>query len=349
MPGTIIKRGKSWVVVVDLGRGEQGQRLRKWRSFETKREAEYHQAQQATHPAVGAGVGVYGNPRLRLGPYLEQWLEEHAKARVRPSTFKRYQQLVRVHLIPGLGHLPLARLSPKPIETFYRALAGKVSGTTAHHIAGVLHESLKQAVRWYLIGRNPAELVEKPRRARHAPDLWSFEQAARFLEGARDTRYYLLYALLMGTGLRLGEALTLRWQDIDINAGVLVVREGKTPQARRAVLLPAELVRELRAARGLGLVFSRNGKALNAWTIRRCHFYPLVKRLGLPRVRLHDLRHLHASVLLEQGADLAAVSARLGHASKGFTLAVYGHVLTAGQEKAAAAANLLLTRAGAVR
>lgn len=197
--------------------------------------------------------------------------------------------------------------------------------------------------------QNPADLVEKPQRARHAPDLWSFEQAARFLEGARDTRYYLLYALLMGTGLRLGEALTLRWQDIDINAGVLVVREGKTPQARRAVLLPAELVRELRAARGLGLVFSRNGKALNAWTIRRCHFYPLVKRLGLPRVRLHDLRHLHASVLLEQGADLAAVSARLGHASKGFTLAVYGHVLTAGQEKAAAAANLLLTRAGAAR
>lgn len=147
VPGTIIKRGKSWVVVVDLGRNEQGQRNRKWRSFLTKREAEFYQAQAASHPAFGAGAGVYGNQRLRLGPYMEQWLADYAKARVRPGTFRRYQQLVRVHLSPGLGHLVLARLSPQAIEGFYRTLAGTVSGTTAHHVAGVLRQALKQAVR----------------------------------------------------------------------------------------------------------------------------------------------------------------------------------------------------------
>lgn len=92
----------------------------------------------------------------------------------------------------------------------------------------------------------------------------------------------MLYALLLGTGLRLGEVLALTWQDIDLNSNLLVVRGGKTPNAWRAVLMPERLTHELRKVRGVGLVFNRNGKPLNPWTIRRHHFYPLVKRLGLP-------------------------------------------------------------------
>ncbi len=153
----------------------------------------------------------------------------------------------------------------------------------------------------------------------------------------------MLYALLLGTGLRLGEALALTWQDIDLNSNLLVVRAGKTPNARRAVLLPVVLVRELRKLRGVGLVFSRNSKPLNPWAIRRHHFYPLVKRLGLPRIRLHDLRHIHATLLLEQGTDLASISARLGHSSKAFTLQTYAHSLATGQERAALVSNTFLT------
>ncbi len=99
------------------------------------------------------------------------------------------------------------------------------------------------------------------------------------------------------------------------------------------------LVRELRKLRGVGRVFSRNGKPLNPWAIRRHHFYPLVKRLGLPRIRLHDLRHIHATLLLERGTDLASISARLGRSSKAVTLQTYAHSLATGQERAAQISN----------
>ncbi len=336
MPGALLHRGQYWIVVLDHGR-ENGRRIRKWHYFTTKREALAFQAQAAYHPAFGAGVGAFGSPKLRFRAYLEAWLRDYAEIRVRPSTLLRYKQLIRVHLIPGLGHVQISRLSPQSIETFYRGLHGKVSATTVHHIASILRQSLKQAIRWGLITQNPADLVEKPKRQRSTPTLWTLDQAVHFLDAARDTRHYLLYATLLGTGLRLGEALSLQWSDVDLARGVVLVRGGKTANARRAVLLPAELVRDLKAARGLGLVFP----GANPWTIRKCHFYPLVKRLGLPRIRLHDLRHLHGTFLLEAGADLASVSARLGHSSKAFTLQTYVHTLTSGQEKAAAISNVL--------
>jgi integrase len=327
---------------MDYGRDDRGRRIRKWRSFGTKREAEYHQAQAATHPALGAGAGVYGNPRLRLRDYLEQWLADYAKPKVKESTYLRYAQLIRTHLIPGLGHLVLARMAPKAIEAFYGTLTG-ISSTTAHHVAALLRQALKRAIRWGLIDRNPTDLVDSPKRREWIPTLWTADQAATFFAGAKGTTFELLYLLLVGTGLRLGEALRLTWQDIDFKSGYLTVQHGKTPKARRAVLLPSALLGQLRAVRGTGLVFHRDGKPLDprARTIRDHHFYPLIARLGLPRVRLHDLRHLHGSYLVAQGVDVASVAERLGHASKAFTLNTYVHGM--GQERAAEAANHLLT------
>jgi integrase len=342
VPGTIIKVGKAQIVVVDHGKDSRGRRIRKWRSFATKREAEYYQAQAATHPALGAGAGVYGNHRLRVRDYLEQWLADYAKPRVKASTHLRYTQLIRTHLIPGLGHLVLSRVSPRAVETFYATLT-EISSTTAHHVAALLRQALKRAVRWGLIDRNPTDLVDAPSRREWMPTLWTADQAAAFFAGAKGTRFELLYLTLAGTGLRLGEALKLTWQDIDFKSGVLTVQHGKTPKARRAVLLPAALLAPLRAVRGAGLVFHRDGKALDprARTIRDHHFYPLIERLGLPKVRLHDLRHLHGSYLVSQGVDLASVAERLGHASKAFTLARYVHGM--GQERAAEVSNQLLT------
>jgi integrase len=344
VPGTIIKHDKAWILVLDHGL-ENGKRLRKWKPFSTRREAEAYQAQAATHPTFGAGLGVHGSNHLRVRTYLDQWLTDYAKHRVRPSTFKRYQELVRVHLTTGLGHFPIARLSPQTIETFFRTLQGKVSSTTAHHVASLLRQSLKQAVRWNLIVQNPADLVDKPKRNRIERSLWTLPQAQSFLREAHDTRYGLLYMVLLGTGLRLGEALALQWSDLDLTNGILIVRGGKTANARRAVLMPEELVRELMALRGVGLVFHRNGKPVNQWTLRD-NWYALLERLNLPRIRVHDLRHLHGSFLLGQGADLASVSARLGHSSKAFTLQTYIHTMATGQEKAAELSGKLLAGVG---
>ncbi len=338
--GYIFRRGKSYVVVIDHGRSESGKKIRKWHTFKTRPEAEAFQLSAATHPTFSAGVGVYGSMRQRLGPYLERWLGDYANGRVKTSTFKRYAELVRVHLIPSLGHVQMSRLSPQAIERFYRELAGCVSPTTAHHVAGMLHGSLKQAIKWGIIIQNPADLVEKPKRARYTPVLWTADQARQFINAARGQRHFLLYAMLITTGLRLGEALGLQWADVDLSRGTLLVREGKTASARRAVLMPEELVRELKAIRGVGPVFPR----ANPWTIRKCYFYPLIEQLGLPRIRLHDLRHLHATFLLSGGVDIATVSARLGHSSKAFTLQTYTHATALGQEMAARVAGPLLAQ-----
>ncbi len=347
MPGTIIRRGKAWVVVIDHGRDERGHRVRKWTSFPTRREAEAYEIQSAIHPGFASGLGPYGSPRTRLNGYLQQWLQDYAKPNVRASTYRRYAEFSRIYIVPGLGHLQLARLSPQAIESFYRSLSGKISPTTALHIATLLRGALQTALRWGLILQNPCDRVEKPKPSRWEPMLWGTEETMRFIAGARSTKHWLLYALLLTTGLRLGEALALTWQDIDLKSGLLMVRQGKTPNARRVLRLPDELVNELRAVRGVGLVFhTKLGNRLDTPTLRRDHFYPLLKRLGLPRIRLHDLRHSHATMLLAQGVDIATVSARLGHASRAFTLSTYAHAMATGQERAAEVANLLLTKSG---
>jgi len=331
---------------MDHGEGENGSRVRKWKSFPTKREAEAYKIQSATHPALGAGIGPYGSGHLRLSAYLQRWLTDYAQVRVRPSTYERYEQFVGLHLTPGsLGHVQVSRLSPQAIEAFYRELHGKVSPTTARHIAVLLRESLQAAVRWGIILQNPCDRTEEPKATHWAPTLWSAEQAMHFMEVARGTKHWLLYAVLLTTGLRLGEALALTWADVDFARGLLLVRQGKTPNARRAIRLPDALVSELRNVRGVGLIFrTKTGGPLDPPTVRNDHFYPLLEKLELPRIRLHDLRHLHATLLLAQGIDIATVSARLGHSSKAFTLSVYTHAMAAGQEQAAQSANHLLTQ-----
>ncbi len=162
------------------------------------------------------------------------------------------------------------------------------------------------------------------------------------------SRHYLLFATLMLTGLRLGELLRLRWENVGLKQGVIYVPGTKTPSANRAVLLPKILHLSLVSLRDREpeavLVFhTKSGRPYNPSNIRRRHFYPLLEKLKLPRIRLHDLRHIHASYLMMSGTDLASVSARLGHSSRAFTLQTYAHVLVGGQEKAAEVANTLLT------
>lgn len=216
----------------------------------------------------------------------------------------------------------------------YRDLHSKVSPTTAHHSAFLLHAALKRAVRLGVIAQNPCDIAEPPRRNRPEPVMWTKEQVTRFLSEAQGSRYRLFYGLLVGTGMRVGEALALTWHDIDFGSGTLHVPHGKTTSSRRTIALPQTLVRELQEVRGIGLVFHSHGGPIDPRNIRRYDFLPMVKRLGLPRIRLHDLRHFHASFLLARGADLASVSSRLGHGSKSFTLSTYAHTMTSGRELA---------------
>ncbi len=279
---------------------------------------------------------------------MAQWLTDSIEPS--PRTLKFYEQFVRCHVKPEFGDVKLSRLSPQKIESFLLDLQRErgLSSTTAHHIGTKLRGALGVAVEKGLIAMNPCEMVQLPKRANPTPQIWSVEEATRFLKEAwRSSRHPMFYALALTTGLRAGELLRLSWGDLDLGKGVLYIRDGKTANAKRAVLFPEELVGELRERRGIGLLFhTKRGTALNLNNLRHQDFKPTIVRAGVPDATIHSLRHFHASFLLSRGVDLASLSGRMGHASKGFTLQSYGWSMAGGQERAAQAANDLLTSSG---
>jgi integrase len=378
MRGHIRRRGKSWALVVYLGRDPvTGKHRRKWSTFRTRREAE---AQLAQILSQIHGGGTLPSTKLRVGEFLEQWLQDYALGAVAPTTLARYREIISRHLVPSLGFIPLQRLSPQTIQGYFsEKLATGLSPTTVRHHANLLHEACNHAVRWGLLGRNPCELVDPPRRRSFEARVLDEEQLRLFLaEARRSSRYYVLYLAAAVTGMRQGELLGLRWKDLDLALGVAHVcqtfyrlgkeqlfKEPKTARARRAVTMPRGLVVELRGLQveqrharellGLGyadldLVFCQSdGRPLRANNVVRRDFRRTLRKAGLPRMRFHDLRHCHASLLLQQGVNPKVVQERLGHSTPGFTLHVYGHVLPGMQAEASHEMEVMLEAAGNAR
>jgi integrase len=336
--------------------------------FATRREAQAAMSKVAV--SVEERTHVVSS-RLTLHEYLiKEWLPaiEHT---IRPTTYRSYVAHVECHILPSLGSAHLQKLSGAQINTLYAKLgrSGKRNGKpltaiSIRHVHAVLHRSLKDAVRWNRLARNPAEAADPPKAGRSSHELrtWSAEQLAAFLESAREDRLHPLWHTLAMTGMRRGEALGLRWEDVDLEVGRLCVRralvpcgrevlvsEPKTARGRRVVALDAETVAVLKgqAARQLkeqqdaewtetNLVFTKHdGQALHPWLVSRC-FRVAVKEALLPDIRLHDLRHTHATLALQAGIHPKVVSERLGHATVSITLDTYSHAIPAMQEEAAA-------------
>jgi integrase len=368
--GHIRKRGKrSWSIVVERGRGPDGRRLQSWHTVRgTRRDAERERA-RLLHEL---NTGAYVEPaKLTVAQYLDQWLRDYAEPRVAAKTFERYEEIIERHLVPALGHHRLDKLQPLHIQAYYSSalrggrLDGKggLSAQTVLHHHRLLRQALHQAVRWQLLMRNPADAVEPPRPRRREMQALDDDQVARLLEAAKMTNNYIPVLIAVTTGLRRGEVLALRWQDVDLDKGTLAVRqtlqqtkaglafkEPKSQKSRRVVALPPILVEELRkhrTAQGkqrltLGpayqdhdLVCPQDDGAPRSPNALSCAFRDLVSRVEVPRVRLHDQRHTHATQLLKHGVHPKVVSERLGHANIGITLDVYSHVLPGMQEDAA--------------
>jgi len=263
----VVQRGKRFAVVVYAGKDPTNPKRsrRKWYSgFATRREAEMFRATLAHHPAFSAGIGIYGSTRLRLSDYLNDWLKHHAKvAKLEPKTEERYEQFIRVHLIPALGHVPIARLAPQTIQDCYTTLFGKdLSHTTVRHIANLLHKALEDAVKRGIIARNPVKQTDPPSRDTRPSSVLTPEQLQAYLADARDTAPLNLWALYLtkaGTGMRFGELLGLREADVDLEAGTVILEQAlkhpgpqpefgtlKTERSRRTITLPAEAVDALR-------------------------------------------------------------------------------------------------------
>jgi integrase len=313
------------------------------------------------------GLPLAGD-RQRVGEYLTNWLEG-ARPSLRPRTWERYAQYLRLHAIPEIGRLPLARLTPEHLQRLYAARqeAG-LSAMSVRHLHAVLHRALEQATRWGLVARNVASLVSPPRAPRHEMHTLTTEQARAFLQATESDRFHALYVLAVSTGMRQGELLALRWQDVGLERGTVQVRasleigtrriaEAKTAGSRRQVTLTRAAVEALRDHRtrqleerlrspywdDLGLVFANEvGRPVEVGNLLRRSFRPLLEKAGLPRIRFHDLRHTAATLLLGRGLHPKIVSDLLGHARISTTLDLYSHVTPTMQAEAAAAMDVVL-------
>lgn len=300
-----------------------------------------------------------------VGAYLSRWLSDVCRPAVRPSTYEGYEVIVRLHVSPRIGKLKLARLSPQDLAKLYRELADAgLSPRTVQLTHAVLHKALDQALRWDLVARNPADLVDPPRVERKETTVLSREQAKLLLDRSQDEPLHALYAVALTGGLREGEVLALTWEDVDWEHGTVQVRrqltrvrnegfkftEPKTKKGRRTVALPdvamgalkrhrtAQVEERLRATawEENGLVFCNGvGRPLERQNVMRRSFKPLLERLGLPDLRFHDLRHSAATLLLGLGEHPKVVQERLGHATISITMDVYSHVMPTMQREAA--------------
>lgn len=184
MRGSIVKRGThSFACVVYLGRDPAtGKERQKWVSFRTRREAEARLVNLVGQVTSG---GVLPSAKLRLGEYLERWLRDYAEGGLAPTTLESYRATIRVHLAPGLGHIPLSRLAPQAIQGYLtRKLQAGLSTTTVRYHAAILHEALRHAVKWGLLAHNPADRLDLPRRRRVDMRVWDEEQVRLFLTEA---------------------------------------------------------------------------------------------------------------------------------------------------------------------
>ncbi|MGI8865136.1 MAG: tyrosine-type recombinase/integrase, partial [Rubrobacteraceae bacterium] len=324
----------------------------------TKEEA--RKALREARANADAGL-VFDAGKMTLSEYLHRWLADSVKDTGRQRTYERYESLVRVHIVPALGRVKLKALTPAHARALYRQkLDSGLSPRTVNYIHVTLHKALSQAVGDGLVQRNAAQ-VKAPRPEKPEIRPLSPEQARKLIKTANETgaRYAALYVLALHTGMREGELLGLQWGDVDLEASeaapTLQVRrtlsETRTghkfelPKSGRgrSIKLSRKAVEALRSHRKVqagerlaagslwrdnGLVFpTTTGTTTSGTNLLGRYFRPLLKRADLPPVRLHDLRHTCATILLMAGKHPKYVQELLGHASISITLDTYSHVI----------------------
>ncbi|PKB65648.1 MAG: hypothetical protein BZY82_07885 [SAR202 cluster bacterium Io17-Chloro-G3] len=363
MKGSIRRRSKnSWEISLDIGRDSSGKRLRKFVNVKgSKRDAD--RKLRGILVSLDRGIPL-DSKTITVSDFLRRWLADCVSVQTRPRTYERYESDVRLHLEPVIGHLKLSQLSPSDIQTLESdlLLSGK-SSSSVRHVHVVLKSALKKTMKWGIVYRNVADLVDAPRVQTTEIDPPDIGLAMRIFDEAFKGPYGPPIAFLAQTGCRRGETLALEWSRVDLEAGIAHItkslqrigRQGlkftdpKSRQSVRRVKLGSRIVEILRERRGLQLlrqvelseVWEENdlvfpgpiGKPLDPATLTR-NFIKIVRKLGLDGVRLHDMRHFHASQMYANGLQLKDLQQRMGHSSVSVTADIYTHV-DIGMQKAA--------------
>ena len=306
--------------------------------------------------------------------WMDVWYENYAKIKVRPSSHQTYKGYIENHIKPNIGDIPLEKLTTLELQRLYKTLLTKgrvdrleskgqprgLSPKTVRNIHQILSSALKLAQEQRIILTNPAEGCALPKVEHREMKTLPVEQLQSFLREAKDSGVFELYYLELATGLRRGELLGLKWEDIDLEHGDLRVRRQiaringrvveaplKTKNAYRTLPLAEDTVSILKEQKkkvgSSPWVFpSATGGPISPDSVLHM-LHRVLKRAGLPKVRFHDLRHTFATLALQNGVDIKTVSGMLGHFSAGFTLDTYAHVTTSAQKAAANTMGKLLS------
>jgi len=361
----------TWEVVLELGRDPRTGR-RERRTFTVRGTKKQAEVAAATQEAAIVG-GTFVDPsKETVEEFLRRWMRDYVEPSLALRTQQRYREIVEYDLVPYIGRLPLQKLRPSHVVALEQRLrhegnhrnGGGLGPASVQKVHAVLHRAMAHAVRWQAVQVNPVSAVDRPVVPKAEIQVVTPDQARALLRALRGHPYELPLRVALLCGLRLSELLALRWRDIDWDRGSLTVhqaldlpapdgtprfKETKTHRAERPVSLPAQLVEDLREHRArqlerrlaapvwadLDLVFTNErGEPVLAVTLRK-YLYRVLAEAGLPRVRLHGLRHSMATLMLAAGEHPKVVSERMGHSSVAFTLATYSHVIPGMHEQAA--------------
>lgn len=363
------KQTVRWYVVVDIGTDRDGRRKQKWHGgFATRREAEIERARIVNDLHGGDYVAP---DRLTLAQWVaESWLPM-TRTRVKPSTYQSYRANMENHVLPALGVRTLQQLTSPILNTLYADLLnqggdrGPLAAKTVRYIHTIVHKALRDAVDAGILRTNPAERAKPPRPNRNGArmiECWEPSELAVFLASVKGARLEPAWRLAAMTGMRRGEVLGLRWRDIDFDQSRLAVRiaivsvayeilesSPKNHQARvidldpeTKKLLQRHRDRQTAERAEFGpeyddrdlVICSDDGSPIHPQSFSQ-FFVKAVERAGLRKIRLHDLRHTHATIAVKAGVPVKVISERLGHESPAFTLKQYAHVLPGMQAEAA--------------
>ena len=382
MRGYLRQRTKGkWEITIDVGRDpDTGKRIRHFQTVVgNKREAQRQLAELQLD--IEKGIYVKQSKQLTLGAWLRQWLEGYAASHLSLKSSESYRHQMECYVIPELGRIRLIDLRPQHIQGYVqKALkegrklkTGGLSHRTVQYHYRILSKSLNDAMKMGLIAFNACKGVSPPRPQRSEIPSIGPDELSRLIEAIEPSSFFLYYYTLLLTGLRRSELLALKWRDVDLELssfyvnhslhrlddGTIIVKEPKTPRSRRPVDLPPSLALTLRQHRIdsqakwvlMGKTLTENdyvyhmvnGSPLNPNTVSHT-FGKLMERAGMPDIRLHDLRHIHATMLLKAGTHPRIVQERLGHSSIATTLDIYSHTVPGLQKAAAERLDTLLPK-----
>lgn len=350
-------RWDAYYAVQNPATGENRQHKK---SFKTQREAKAFLTEKQA--AIAKGESVESSART-MQELLQFWLDTYARHHVSAKSFQGYEATVRLHVVPDLGRIQIQQLTPARLQAYYSKKIDAGCGPRTVELCHThISQALKTAVNLGWVATNVADRVTPPRWKPREMETWNADEARRFLGVAPRSTYGPIWLLALVTGMRKGELLGLRWQDVDFERGVVSVRQTvgtlrgtleikrpKTASSRRDITVPRALLDALRQhqarqreqrqqlqARGIGdawqdydLVFPcAVGKPVHPDNLDR-DFTRLVKRAGVKPIRIHDVRHSYATLAIALGNPVKVVSESMGHADISTTLRTYAHVVPA--------------------